>query len=305
MTSRTTQSAGSRRAVALLGCCALLGAAGNAVAAKAPPSPEESRAELLKKLSPAEVMAAGDEAARGGDYERAITLYNQGIEAAPSADLWYRVAWIYARLGKKQLAADGYGMTLKYDPAHAQAHEELGLLYLENKRREAGAAHLQKAVAADPARWRSHNALGVLADTAEKHDEAIAHFEAALAVKPDSAMLLNNLGYSHYLAGNFAEAEKFYQQALVVEPGNRPARINMGLLHARRGNYALAIEVMGTVMDQARTHNDVGYVALQNGDMEVAEKLFLDAIRLSPTYYETAHQNLKRVTRAQVARDTG
>jgi Flp pilus assembly protein TadD len=249
-------------------------------------------------------MEAGDHAARSGDFERAITLYNQGIEAEPSADLWYRVAWIYARLGKKQQAADAYGMTLKYDEKHAMALEELGLLYIENKRRETGAAHLTRAVESDPARWRSHNALGVLADTAGDHATAVGHYQAALAVRPESAMLLNNLGYSHYLAGNMDEAEKLYQQALVVEPGNRPARINMGLLHARRGNYALAVEVMGTAMDAARIHNDVGYVALQNGDMDAAENLLREAIRLSPSYYETAQQNLKRVSRARVAGET-
>jgi len=289
---------------ALVGICALTGGATGAWAAKSPPTAAESRAALLKKLSPAEVMAAGDQAARGGDFERAITLYNQGLEAAPSADLWYRVAWIYARLGKKQQAADAYGMTLKYDEKHAMALEELGLLYIENKRRETGAAYLTRAVESDPARWRSHNALGVLADTAGDHAAAVAHYQAALAVAPDSPMLLNNLGYSHYLAGNMDESEKLYKRALELEPGNRAARINLGLLHARRGNYALAVEVMGTALDKARAHNDVGYVALQNGDIDEAEKLLREAIRLSPAYYETAHQNLKRVTRARGAIET-
>lgn len=292
----------SGRLIGLLaGACVLTGGTTAAWAAKSPPTAAESRAELLKKLSPAGVMEAGDQAARSGDFERAITLYNQGIEAEPSADLWYRVAWIYARLGKKQQAADAYGMTLKYDEKHAMALEELGLLYIENKRRETGAAYLTKAVESDPARWRSLNALGVLADTSGDHGAAVAHYRAALAVQPGSAMLLNNLGYSHYLAGNMDESEKLYKQALELEPGNRAARINLGLLHARRGNYSLAVEVMSTALDRARTHNDVGYVALQNGDMDAAEQLLREAVRLSPAYYETAQQNLKRVSRAREA----
>jgi Flp pilus assembly protein TadD len=286
---------------ALAGVCVLMAGTTGAWAAKSPPTAAESRAELLKKLSPAEVMEAGDQAARSGDFERAITLYNQGIEAQPSADLWYRVAWIYARLGKKQQAADAYAMTLKYDDKHAMALEELGLLYLENKRRETGIVYLSRAVEADPARWRSHNALGVLADTSGDHASAIGHYQAALAVNAGSAMVLNNLGYSHYLAGDMDEAEKLYKQALELEPANRAVRVNTGLLHARRGNYALAVEVMSAAMDKARSHNDVGYVAFQNGDMEAAEKLLLEAIRLSPSYYETAQQNLKRVTRARDA----
>lgn len=280
------------------GCALTLGMHG-AAEAKGPATPAETRAKLLNKLSPAEIMQVGDEAARAGDYERAITVYNQAIEAAPSADLWYRVAWIYARLGKKQIAADAYVMTLQYDPKHARAHEELGLLYLENKNREKAAQHLRLAVEADSGLWRSHNVLGVLADTSGDYGAALAHYQAALAINPESAQVLNNLGYSHYLAGNLDQAEQSYQQALVREPGNRAARANMGLLHARRGDYPRAVEVMGAAMDKAKTHNDIGYVALQNGDMETAERLFREAIRLSPSYYETAHQNLARVIRAQ------
>jgi Tfp pilus assembly protein PilF len=281
------------------GCALTFGLIGAAQGKKAPPTPAEARAELLKKLSPAEIMQVGDEAARAGDYERAITVYNQAIEAAPSADLWYRVAWIYARLGKKQVAADAYVMTLQYDPRHAMAHEELGLLYLENKQRDKAAEHLRMAVEADSGRWRSHNVLGVLADTSGDYSAALAHYQAALAVNPDSAQVLNNLGYSHYLAGNLDQAEQSYQRALILEPGNRAARVNMGLLHARRGDYARAVEVMGAAMDKAKAHNDIGYVALQNGDMEAAERLFREAIRLSPSYYETAHENLARVIRAR------
>jgi Flp pilus assembly protein TadD len=259
----------------------------------------EARAKAMKKLSPAEIMAAADQAARGGDYERAVGLYNLAIEVKPSAELWYRVAWIYDHLGKKQLAADSYLMTLQYDPNHAQANEELGLLYLENKKRDKAGVHLQRAVEADPRQWRSHNALGVLADTSHDYAAAIGHYQAALAVKPDSAQVLNNLGYSHYLAGNLDEAEQSYEQALVWEPGNRAVRVNMGLLYARRGNYERAVEIMGAAMNKAKAHNDVGYVAFQNGDMEAAEQLLGEAIRLSPSYYETAHQNLERMHRAQ------
>jgi Flp pilus assembly protein TadD len=88
---------------------------------------------------------------------------------------------------------------------------------------------------------------------------------------------------------------------LAQEPGHRATLANLGLLHARRGDYERAVEVMGSVMDNAKTHNDVAYIALQNGDLDVAEALLAEAIRLSPTYYETAQQNLKRVRRAQAA----
>jgi Flp pilus assembly protein TadD len=281
--------------------CVISACAAGAGATKPPEDPAKLRAEALRKLSATEIIQAADLAARRGEFDRAAGLYNQAIEVEPSADLWFRVGWIYSQLGKKQPAAQAFAMTIKYDPKHAQAHEELGMLYLDSKQRENGAVHLKEAVAIDPSRWRSHNALGVLADASEDYATAIQHYEAALATNPDSAMLLNNLGYSHYLAGDLDQAEQFYGQAVALEPGHRAALANMGLLHARRGDYERAVEVVGSVMDKAKTHNDVAYIALQNGDLDVAEALLAEAIRLSPSYYETAQQNLKRVRRAQAA----
>lgn len=291
----------SRILMVIAACCGAAGCVAGASNTKPPADPAAARAEMLKKLDPEQIMQAGDQAASRGEFERAMTMYNQAIEAQPSADLWLRVAWIYARLGKKELAAQAFIHTLEYDADNASAHEELGLLYLESKQREQAAAHLRRAVEIDNGRWRSHNALGVLADAARDYDTAITHYQAALAARPGSAMLLNNIGYSNYLAGDLDRAEHYYQQALAAEPGYRPARANMGLLFARRRDYKRALEAMTDVMDPARAHNDVGYVAYQNGDLDDAERLLEEAIRLSPSYYEMAQQNLARVRGAQAA----
>ena len=183
-------------------CFGATGCTAGASNTKPPQDPAAARAQIVKKLKPAEIMQAADQAASHGEYERAMTMYNQAIEAEPSADLWFRVGWIYARLAKKQPAAEAFAHALEYDAKHAGAHEELGLLYLESKQRDRAAIHLQLAVEIDASRWRSHNALGVLADASGDYATAIGHYEAALAVMPDSAMLLNNLGYSNYLAGD-------------------------------------------------------------------------------------------------------
>ena len=274
---------------------------------KPPKDPAAARAEMVKKLSPEEIMQAGDEAALRGEYERAVTMYNQAIEAKPSADLFYRIGWIYSRLAKKSLAAQAYAHALEFDANHAGSNEELGLLYLEAKQRDRAAAHLKRAVAVDPQRWRSHNALGVLADATHDYTGAIAHYQAALAVRPASAMLLSNIGYSHYLSGELDEAGKYYEQALVVQPGYKPAVANTALLHARRRNYDKALTIMTGVTGAAQANNDIGYVAYQNGDLEVAERLLNEAIRLSPSYYETAQDNLSLVRGALLAhpRPTG
>lgn len=272
-------------AVSLAGC-----AAG---AASRQGSPEDKTAKLQQL--PADIMKAGDEAARRGELDRAASLYMQAIELEPSAELWYRLGYIYARLDKKSLAVQAYAAALSLDDQHAGAHEELGLLLLEAKRREQARTQLARAAELDPKRWRAHNALGVLADARGDYPSAIAHYEAALAVNPNSPMLLNNLGYSHYLAGDFARAAEYYGKSLAIDPAYRPAMANVALLHARRRDYEKALEIMLKLGDRPRAYNDIGYVALRNGDFDIAEPLLNEAVRLSPTYYRKAHENLQRL----------
>lgn len=260
--------------------------------------PAKARAEALKKLSPEEITKAGDAAVQSGDYSRAITSYMQALEIAPTAALWVRVGWIYARMGRAAQAAHAYQSAVQLDEKNAGAHEELALILLRNKQRESAEPHFRSAIELDATRWRSHNALGVLADAAGDHRQAVQHFEGALAARPASALVLNNLGYSWYLAGDLDRALEYYQQALGAKPEYRAATTNVALVQARRREYDLALETLSGVMEVHRARNDVGYIAFQNGDLVIAERLLSEAVRLAPSWYATAHENLERVREA-------
>lgn len=290
---------------ALLGAVLLTAgcAAGPAGSARAPD--EDPAAELLEQLPAEQIVAEGDAAARQGDYRRALFLYMQAVEAEPVAPHWLRVGLANARLGNQSLAWSAYSQAIEADPDYAAAHEELGLLYLSMKQPAPGRHHLERAVDLEPERWRAHNALGVLFDADRDHGRAIEHYEEALASNPDSAEILNNLAYSHFLAGRSDEARKFLDRALLIDPKYESAIANLGLLYARQGRYREAVATLERVMEPPQAHNDVGYLALRQGDFDMAEWLLMEAIRLAPRYYQTANENLERVrwARDQAARE--
>jgi Flp pilus assembly protein TadD len=262
---------------------------------------EIDREELLaafEGLDPEEILQAGDAAAAAGDTERALFIYNQALVLENSADAWFRVGHVYWELEKEPQAWRAYATALQLDPDHAQSHEEIGLLHMAMKQQEPAEKHLRRAIELSPSTWRAHNALGVMADVRKDYATAIYHYNAALEANPESAVLLNNLGYSHYLAGNYGEAEMILRMAVGIDPDYTPAVANLGLSHARRRDYAEAVEILKQVMDSSRAHNDVGFVAYHNGDLEDAAWLLTEAIRLSPTYYEVARNNLRKVRNA-------
>jgi Flp pilus assembly protein TadD len=248
-------------------------------------------------LSAEEIIAAGDAAFQMGDYERAEFIFGQAVTLEDTPETWLRLGKTLVYLRKTVNAGQAYDKVLQLDPDNAIAHEELGLLFIGAREVAAGRKYLQRAIELDDTRWPAHNALGVLADTERNYGEAIEHYEAALAVNPDSAMLLTNLGYSHYLSGDLVRAEQLYRTALGVDPKYKRAVANLGLLHARRGDYEEAVVILRQVTERHQAYNDAGFLAYQNGDLESAAWMLSEAIRISPSYYATAYENLEKVQR--------
>jgi Flp pilus assembly protein TadD len=275
------------------------------------PSPEPSQSTELYDGAPTTVfatefpVASAEEARQRAeaalaerDLDLALYLYAQAVELdAEDSDSLYRIGAIHAQRGNTAMASHAYGSAIELDPEHALALQGLGLIYMDVRRPEAAEEMLQRAIDADADLWRAHNALGVLADTRSEHVTAIAHYNAALKLRPESASVLNNRGYSEYLSGNWDAAEADFVAATIVDPNYERAWQNLGLLYARQRKYGYALRMMSRVMEQHVAANDIGYLAMLDGDFKAAETLFAEAIRLSPRYYKTAEDNVEELRR--------
>jgi Flp pilus assembly protein TadD len=216
----------------------------------------------------------------------------QAVELDPrDADSMHAVGAIHARKGNAELAARAYAHAVEMDGNHALALQDLGVARFREQETDAAKLLLERAVAADPALWRAHNVLGVIADERGDHHGAARHYSAALALRPGTASILNNRGYSNYMAGNFDSAEADLLAAVAADPRYGRAWHNLGLLYARQRRYGFALSALSNVMARYVAANDVGYVAMQDGDYDAASMLFEEAIRLSPRYYAMAEQN--------------
>jgi len=265
-------------------------------------SEEEMAAAAL--LEAEQTMEAGDAAARRGDFEQALVLYLKAVSAEETSERWFRIGAICTRLDRTNRAIQSYLRAIELDPMHAGAREAVGLEYLDLEDEDAARTHLTAALELEPDRWRAHNGLGVLADRRQDYAAAIEHYEAALATNAESPMLLNNMGYSRYLAGDLDQAARDFFRATELNADYAPAWGNLGLIYARRAWYTDALSILIRVRDLPVAYNDVGSIALRNGDVVEAEQLLSEAVRLSPTYYEVAHRNLE-LARARMGRQTG
>jgi Flp pilus assembly protein TadD len=270
--------------------------------ASVPEQPSVAEAAEIATPTAADARARAAEAHAKGDTDLALRLYVVAVELDPAdAEALYEIGTLYESRGGNALAARAYARAVQLDPHHARALEALGLRYFADRQLEQARPLLQRAAAADATLWRPHNALGLIADTLGQHSDAGIHYAAALAVRPGSAAILNNRGYSRYLAGNLDAAERDFRAALAAEPDYDKAWQNLGLVFARRGDYRAAQAALQRVVASYVAANDIGYIAMLGGDYAAAERLFAEAIRLSPRYYQTANDNVVELRRRRTA----
>jgi Flp pilus assembly protein TadD len=96
------------------------------------------------------------------------------------------------------------------------------------------------------------------------------------------------------LAGKFDEAMKELHKAIALDPDSETVQNNVRLALAAKGNYAEAIR--GVTKDRLPVVlNNVGLVAMQRGDLAVAEGYFTRAMESSPSFNTITSQNIEQL----------
>jgi Tfp pilus assembly protein PilF len=241
-----------------------------------------------------EALARADQALRSGDQDLALYMYVRAYDLdKTNVYPLMRIAAIHEARDSSPMAARAYASVLEIEPQHGPALQALGLIYLQRKRHDEARSLLEQAIESDATLWKAYNGLGVIADLQGDYASAEAAYDAALQANPGDAKLRNNRGYSLYLQGRYDEAERDFRAA--AAQGVDKAWLNLGLVLARQKLYADAVQVMARAETKEVAYNDVGYIAMRQGDYGVAERYFEKAIRVSPRYFEEARRNLDKV----------
>ncbi len=241
-----------------------------------------------------DAITRADRALAQGDLDLALYMYVRAYDLdKENVHALARIGSIHESRGNDHLASLAFGSVLDIDPNHGRALQSMGLIYLRSKNHEGARTLLERAVQQDPTMWRAQNGIGILADMRGEHATAIEAYNAALAANPGHASTLNNRGYSYYMDGKYLEASKDLLQA--ADKGYERAWLNLGLVRARQKRYAEAVSLMSRNVAPEVAYNDVGYIAMRQDDLAVAELYFRKAIGLSPRYFEAAQRNLTEV----------
>ena len=129
----------------------------------------------------------------------------RGDDVGMTADDWYDSALDLEAVASDQAIA-GYQKALDLDPAHSDAHLNLGRLLHEAGRIEEAEAHYREAAAADPGSARAFYNLGVVLEDRALRRGAIEAYSAAVRLDADLAVAHFNLSRLFEAEGEKAEA---------------------------------------------------------------------------------------------------
>jgi tetratricopeptide (TPR) repeat protein len=253
---------------------------------------------LQKKLdvnSAEEAVARAEIALRNRNTELAQVYFIKAYEMEPeNVQILQKMADLYIRLQNYDLAEVSLNLILKQNPNDLRAIEEYGLMLISQRNYKKAKEKLKRVIAKQQS-WRAYNGLGIIANVEGEPFEAINYFKKADSLNPNSAELLTNIGFAYYSDNKLEEAENYYIRALQINGEYEKALYNFGLLQARQRNYEEAYKAFAKVTSTPEANNNVGYIAMKNGDYAMASKYLKEAIATAPQYYKKANDNLNEL----------
>lgn len=289
--SRALRSSPSARACLLLAAImlAVSGCAGGDVR-----RPQVTVTAPAKSLDP-KILDLAQVALDQGRYADAAKLMEIiALNKAVSPRARLLLAEFHLATGSLQIAADGFEALIKSASVSARALQGKGIALLLSGSGEESYAALKDAVEKDATLWRAWNALGYYYDSKRNWAESGRSYDKALAANPNSAPIYNNRGFSMLIQKRVDEAVRDLSTAVKLDPTLEMARSNLRLALAWKKNYRHAI--LGTPdKERGRVFNNVGFVALVNGDYATAESYFLRAMEADASFNRTAWSNLSYV----------
>ena len=178
-------------------------------------------AAAAQRQAPPEDIKALEAAQRKDDFRTMETLGLRMTTQYPATLMgWKALSLAYFHTDRPEMAlAPSYELVTR-QPDNAQAHANLGLIYMTLRRLNEADTCLQHAITLDPSIADTHTNLGNVRREQGRLADAIACYRRALELNPRHTVAQANLGVVQLEQGDFRDAEQSLRAALRLDPNN-------------------------------------------------------------------------------------
>lgn len=191
------------------------------------------------------------------------------------------------RQGRAVQAEQELHRVLHDAPNDAHAHALMALALLEQSRAPEALTHAQTAVGLSPEHDFAYYLLSLTHQRLQQPAEAREAIEQALALDPTDPNYHHTLGILRFTQGQWAAALRAAEMGLAYDPEHVDCLGLRARCLTRLGRPEDAASSLSQALhydpDDAGTHADAGWVALESGRHKEALEHFRNALRLAPT----------------------
>lgn len=193
-------------------------------------------------------------------------------------------------------------------PKNDQAHYQLGMILLHDKKDLAGAAReLNEAFKINPKDGEVAFQQGRLALAKGDSEGATTKFQEALKLDPKHVGAMYWTGDILVKKGRLSEADDLFRKAIAADPGYARAYTGLGAIYLEAGAEAEAMAVFKEAIrinpDDAENHHNLGLVYLSMGNVDAAIDELTRSLELDPENLNGAFNLANALIRKQRLRE--
>ena len=194
-----------------------------------------------------------------------------------------------------QVAENLYKETLKTNPNHVDAHNNLGVILLQSGKLQKAKNCYEKAIKINPNFADAHNNLGAVFKQLGEFQKAINCYEKSIKINPNYANAYNNLGNTLKELREYKKAINCYKKAIEIQYNYASAHNNLGNVFRELGEQEKAKDCYQKVIqinpNHADAHNNLGTMLQELGEFQKAISCYEKSIKINPNFV-SAHNNL-------------
>ena len=199
---------------------------------------------------------------------------------------------------KLQLANKFYNETLKQNPNHLGAYNNLGILHNQLGQYEKAKSFYEKAIEIQPYNADAYFNLGNTFKILRQHQEAISFYEKAIKIKPNYVDAHYNLANTLRETGKYQKSIICYEKVIKINSTHIDSYNNLGILFNEFQEHQKAIDCYEKAIEInpnfAGAYNNLGNVFKDLGEFKKSIKYYEKTIKINPNNID-AHNNLGNI----------
>ena len=185
-----------------------------------------------------------------------------------------------------QEAKNFYNETLKINPNHIDANNNLGIVFFRLKEYQKAMNCYEKIIQINPNNVDAHNNLGIVLHQLQEYQKAMNCYEKAIEIQPNYAAAFYNCGNTLKELGKYQKAIGYYEKAIEIQPNYVDAHNNLGIVLHQLREYQKAISCYEKVIEiqfnDVGAHNNLGNIYEELGDHQKAISCYEKVIQIEP-----------------------